>query len=221
MALSLIEALAKLDPKNDNHWTVEGQPRLDTVKFFAGQPSLMREELDKVCVYTREDALAGKAPELVSPASTTPEAAASPPVVAATATSTAPVAPEPPAAPVAVEPPKPFDMEEAQANLSALNDGLAAVNQQLYQLNKVRDGINEQISTLEDLVRKHSPADTTSHAVQQYHARQKQLLEQRATQIDRVRSFEQESGVKLSDLVPKKAPIDQARKNSRGGPRSR
>jgi hypothetical protein len=41
------EALAKLDPENDNHWTTDGSPRRDTVRMLAGNPALTREDIVK------------------------------------------------------------------------------------------------------------------------------------------------------------------------------
>lgn len=41
----ITDALAKLDPKNDNHWTSDGLPRIDTVKMLAGDPTLTRESI--------------------------------------------------------------------------------------------------------------------------------------------------------------------------------
>lgn len=39
--------MTKLDVSNDNHWTQDGQARLDTVKFLSGGESVSREDLDK------------------------------------------------------------------------------------------------------------------------------------------------------------------------------
>jgi hypothetical protein len=41
------EALAKLDPENDNHWTTDGSPRMETVRMLAGNPALTREDIVK------------------------------------------------------------------------------------------------------------------------------------------------------------------------------
>lgn len=43
----LKEALQKLDPGNDNHWTQDGSPRLETVKFNNGGNAVTREEIEK------------------------------------------------------------------------------------------------------------------------------------------------------------------------------
>lgn len=44
----IIEALRKLDVDNDNHWTSDGLPRLDTVKMIASNPSISRMDIDAV-----------------------------------------------------------------------------------------------------------------------------------------------------------------------------
>lgn len=41
----ILEALGKLDPSNDNHWTNDGLPRIDTVRMLAADPSLTREAI--------------------------------------------------------------------------------------------------------------------------------------------------------------------------------
>lgn len=39
---SIADALAQLDPKNDNHWTASGEPRIDTVKALTGDQTVTR-----------------------------------------------------------------------------------------------------------------------------------------------------------------------------------
>lgn len=46
--MDIIEALRKLDVDNDNHWTSDGLPRLDTVKMIASDPSISRMDIDAV-----------------------------------------------------------------------------------------------------------------------------------------------------------------------------
>jgi hypothetical protein len=43
----LKEALQKLDVANENHWTQDGLPRLETVKFLNGGSAVTREEIEK------------------------------------------------------------------------------------------------------------------------------------------------------------------------------
>lgn len=48
MSQKLIEALKKLDPSNDNHWTATGEARLDTVKLFCSDQGVTRESILQV-----------------------------------------------------------------------------------------------------------------------------------------------------------------------------
>ncbi len=43
MSTAIQQALSQLDPNNDNHWTQDGSPRIETVKFLSGDPSITRE----------------------------------------------------------------------------------------------------------------------------------------------------------------------------------
>lgn len=55
MSEKILEALYKLDPENDSHWTMNGEAKLDTVKFKSGGISVTREELEKIAPgYNRE-----------------------------------------------------------------------------------------------------------------------------------------------------------------------
>lgn len=59
MTSKINEALAKLDPNNDGHWTSDGLPRIDTVKMFASNPALTREDITKAAPdFNRETAKA-------------------------------------------------------------------------------------------------------------------------------------------------------------------
>jgi len=42
----IIEALHKLDVNNDNHWTADGLPKVETVKFTCGDLSVTREQIE-------------------------------------------------------------------------------------------------------------------------------------------------------------------------------
>jgi hypothetical protein len=45
MTEKIKEALSKLDPENDNHWTADGAPRMETVRMLAGNGGLTRDEV--------------------------------------------------------------------------------------------------------------------------------------------------------------------------------
>jgi len=46
MNANIIEALSKLDVTNDNHWTEQGLPRIETVKFLTGDTSITRDAIN-------------------------------------------------------------------------------------------------------------------------------------------------------------------------------
>lgn len=71
----LLEALGKLDPTNDNHWTAEGLPRLETVRMLAGDQTVSREAITQVAPeFNRATAAANSAgteqPEQNAPVAT-------------------------------------------------------------------------------------------------------------------------------------------------------
>ena len=41
----ILEALGKLDPANENHWTADGLPRIETVRMLAGDQTISREQI--------------------------------------------------------------------------------------------------------------------------------------------------------------------------------
>lgn len=53
---TLIEALVDLDPENPNHWTSDGLPKLDALKFATGNASLTRSDVtDAAPLFTRDN----------------------------------------------------------------------------------------------------------------------------------------------------------------------
>ncbi|UPT52966.1 hypothetical protein [Hafnia phage yong3] len=53
---SVIEALLDLDPENPNHWTDDGMPKVNAVKFATGNPQLTREDITAVAPdFTRDN----------------------------------------------------------------------------------------------------------------------------------------------------------------------
>ncbi|QBQ80930.1 hypothetical protein HdK1rev_00026 [Escherichia phage vB_EcoS_HdK1] len=43
----IIEGLRKLNVENDNHWTADGLPKIEALKFTVG-PSVTREDVNSV-----------------------------------------------------------------------------------------------------------------------------------------------------------------------------
>ena len=65
----ILEALGKLDPANENHWTADGLPRIETVRMLAGDQGITREQI------TAEAPDFSRSSAVIAPALTeTPEA---------------------------------------------------------------------------------------------------------------------------------------------------
>lgn len=53
---NLIEALMDLDPENPNHWTADGLPKVDALRFSTGNPGLTREDITNAApLFTRDN----------------------------------------------------------------------------------------------------------------------------------------------------------------------
>jgi hypothetical protein len=90
----ILDAVNQLDPTNDNHWTADGLPRLETVRMFASDSSLTREQVEQA------------APGVKRPKAEAPAAPSAPPAPDATAPAPpAPAGTQPPPTPTAPPPP--------------------------------------------------------------------------------------------------------------------
>lgn len=53
---TLIEALLELDPDNPNHWTSDGLPKVDALRFATANPSLTRDDITTAApLFTRDN----------------------------------------------------------------------------------------------------------------------------------------------------------------------
>jgi len=78
MSDKIKEALQKLDPANENHWTADGSARLETVKFNMGGTAVSREELDAAFPGFNKDSAAAYEWPAAQPATGAPAAPAPP-----------------------------------------------------------------------------------------------------------------------------------------------
>jgi hypothetical protein len=204
-------ALAKLDSMNDNHWTEDSLPRLEAVRFLAGDQSLTREQVNAASPgFSRVTALQG-----VQGAAT--QAAAATPAPAVTPVLNAPASGLPKveeAAPVKVLPTDEEiesarqELEKAKLRVADATKLKADAEKEFEAANKVADAA---LLRYEELV----PKESEAQAFRSYLDTQASLLQKRA---DRIKQME---GINLSDILPKKSPIDAAmtRRTGFGGKR--
>jgi len=114
-------ALRQLDPKNDNHWTSLGEPRIDTVRLLVGDSNISRADIDTADkAFNRQAARDAAAPQGGDSGSADAGATAAPaaPTVADAGapggTTTGDPVPPPPPAPgeITVTPPVDADGKE-------------------------------------------------------------------------------------------------------------
>lgn len=227
-------ALLQLDPTKDEQWTSDGQPRLDALKALTGDASLTREKVEADSPGFTRDVAAGKvptAPASVAPDASKPWAPSAAPVASPQAEqpkTPATVAPVPPPAPKAAAAPLVMTQEQKLAAIDAAQDAFDAAEAQLEEIDSyLKQGndarviaakkLDDALKVLEAI----KPKETHTDAVQEYLASQRHILEGRGQQIAAATKFQKENGIKLTDLLPKMAPIDQAmaRRNTRGSGR--
>ena len=205
MSDKIKEALSKLDPENDNHWTADGQPRLDTLKILTGNPGLSREDVTTAAPgFTRAQA----APQ--APAGAPPSKGTDPVPPAA------PAAPQPPAAPLSAPPlaEEADDLEslrreaeEATLTFNEAHTELQQMKERVEQLRKDMDAANDKLTL--------ATREKEGNPIMGYLASQRKELEVRAARQKAI----QDSGVDLKALTAgMRAPIDEAfqRRNTRG-----
>lgn len=195
----ITEALSKLDPNNDNHWTSDGLPRIDTVKMLAGNPALTREMITaEVPNFSRQTAVVA-ATQSAAGATNTPAAETT---VAPPATETAPQ--EQTQVATAENVVKDYDQLMAQAQ-----DELQAA---ITAREEAQVIVSEKQNALDDLINERYAAGASEHpmdAISGYLASQQNVLQERA----RRHAVLVESGVTLNDiqaLIPQRAPLDVA-----------
>ena len=195
----ITEALSKLDPNNDNHWTSDGLPRIDTVKMLAGNPALTREMITaEVPNFSRQTAAVAA---LQAAAGTTNTPAAETPVVPLV-TETAPQ--EQTQVATAENVVKYYDQliaqaqDELQAAITTREEAQVIVSEKQNALDNL---INDRYAS--------GAAENPMDAISGYLASQQNVLQERA----RRHAVLVESGVTLNDiqnLIPQRAPLDVA-----------
>lgn len=214
-------ALLALDVTNDNHWTNDGAPRIDSLKIAVGNPSLTREDVN-AAVPGFSRATAGNFAE-TGTSGVAPAPTPTPGDAPVTATSAEQEAPAPAPAPESDDLPNlggeplaeqvntsrgtmqlpdvtGMDLEEANEFLSQLMDVRSQVQQAIPE-------VQNQIARLEHELKVATGTDN-HNPIQAYLASQVALNEERAA----LRLTVEESGVNLKDLSQRlgASPIDQA-----------
>ena len=203
MSVAIKEALSKLDTSNDNHWTADGFPRLDTVKMLMGNPSITRDDLEGASPGFRRPAIGAATAPLKAPV-----APVSAPLAAESASVASPVATAPltrPGNPNKAEIERLTALQKVKsAEVETLRAKRDDIENAIHAAVKEADAVTNQLVEL-------SPPGMNADAIVLYHESQKRLLQERADRINALRN----SGINLADLakLTARAPVDAARMN--------
>lgn len=220
---NILNALAKLDPNNDNHWTDDGLPRMDTVKMLTGNPGLTRDAVTVAAPgFDREQARAAApvAADSGTPGAWVAVAPPAPPVAPAVAPavqeSAPPAPPAPPESDLPQLQPTPL-AEEVQSN-EDLESKMAELKLQLSDridfLAKTKEEIAEIENEMARLQGQLSGNGSTSNGndLTGYFAQQKKTLEERAARKAAIAG----SGVNLKELLSGlRSPLDASKDRRR------
>lgn len=208
---AIASALSRLDPNNDNHWTADGLPKVDTVRFLAGDQSVTREQIQQTDpTFSRATAVARLQTVVTEVA---PEAAPEQPVVS-----------EQPADTVALEPEvhnsslpdiegnevigenqTPVEEVPVLSNPSPTEDELTemysklnAAMEQRDKLNIAIDTIRNQITHLEELRYRAQNNGKPENPIMDYLAARQAQQMQRAEQLAEATSLRRPSPLDAS-----------------------
>jgi len=200
------EALAKLDPSNDAHWTADGMPAMAVVEELVGDKSIKRKDVTSAAPgFTRST------PSLGSP-SPSGDPQPDPEDQAAKSPSPDPQ-PDPDDGPEE-EP----DADEEEAAFQAADERVQKAVKGLEEAQKELSQAQKELDLLVAERERKSAGRTSQHDIMNFIASQNRLRQERATA--RQRLTEQLGGVDPAE-VGAAAPIDRAmaRKNTRGAGR--
>lgn len=222
MKQKIQEALSKLDPANDNHWTGDGLPRIETVKILSSISGVSRGEItDAAPLFTRSNLVLEGQSEQVNEQ----ESKAETPVV--TSESEEQDEDLVDVKPTEEQDDEPADesepeLEESQVveaddvtgELAAVKTELEVVNKGIAKLQKKRNKILERETELVQELERETKAGNQPSATQGYLKSQRKLLQERGKRIQRMK----DSGIDFKEIarLTGKAPIDAVRARQTG-----
>jgi hypothetical protein len=183
---SISQALQQLSQDNDNHWTADGLPRIETLKFLTGDSTITRESINEIAPgFTRASVLSAT---ILPPVTET--------VVTDALTSN--------------------EVSEIAAKSDEVSlDEILEIEQQLLEdltndklkLDQLIKEKTKLITDLSDAVAKQNGIVTSQDAIRMYLANQQEVLVERAERMKMIKN----SGLNLKELASSlKSPLDTA-----------
>lgn len=202
MTEKIVAALAKLDVTNDQHWTTDGQPKIEALRLLAGDFGLKREDVTKAAPnFSRSHPTTVPVDQGV-----------------VTATPIVPTSQENGNAPAdilqgsgdsAQEPEQEFEGQDIEAQLSRARARLDAATTAKHQANAVHREAEKEVDRLIEAGAKSAQSDTFSTAITRHFAAQEVIRERRVRQLEQMSDLAK-AGISVNDLMPKlRSPLDQ------------
>ena len=200
--MTIKEALQKLDPKNDEHWTQDGMPKLDVLSEIAGVKVTRKEATEA-------------APEFVRPSD---EDENSDPPVEGTKPPEESDDSDDDSDDEEPEYAEAEDEDELDTVTAATEEALLAMtdaDKAAAEAKEKAEAANRKYLRLNEKKRKLTPINSNQSEIQRYLATQKAVSQQKAQKQQQVLQH-----IKQSDITPK-SKLDQAmsRKTGRGAQR--
>ena len=217
MSKSILAALQQLDSSNDNHWTADGMPRLDTIKVLTGEEVTRAQVTEAAPYFNRTNPTTEVPPEVLdppAPAGADATTADAPPIT----TEEKDEEPVEAAAPLVVTV-NDEEVGELQGALTATREAMVEAEAAITAAKDTYQKLVNQEVELDDKLGELVGVETSGDAIRGYLASQKKLV------ADKVNRFKQMKdaglGEVLNNLGKMRAPIDEAmaRKRARGGKR--
>lgn len=191
MSEAILAALKQLDPTNDNQWTAEGLPRLDSVKFLSGEDSVTREQVTAASPNFNRSNLTFNAALPSEPHSNVPTGVMQPEEVA-------------------VETPVAVDLGPSHKNLAEVREAIAEMQNKRAKIDSELLQAEQYELEVASKIDQNTPPVPTTNAVKGYLEQQKANLVAKAAQKAALR----ESGVDMDELKKiaggLKSPLDTA-----------
>jgi len=205
----VLAALQKMDVNNDNHWTVSGEAKLETLKFMLGGEMITRDELNTIAPGFSRDAMRAYLANQAAPKTEAGNGGQAPaPAVAGAGTDDKPDD-EPEQPEVAV------GNADREAEIEALAKKVNLANEEIQRCQRVQAEMSERIAVLQrdvqqaqSALNKIAPPPTHIETIQGYLSTNKRLMKRRGE----ARRAVVNSGVSLSALSAAIQPsaLDQA-----------
>jgi len=203
-ALSIADAVGKLDPANDEHWTEDGLPRVDAVTKLVGRPVVRREVTEAAPKATRAAAQPEAPPAPPQPPPPQPGPPALPPAPAAASflADDVDAAAVSPAGDDVLELPR----NEVYKSLDLVERAMAEIDRRALVLARRRDRV---MAGLNDLSRQTAYLEAAKNALERNGAQSKDsgvrayLDRQKTVRLERARRAQRfiEAGTTPGDVV--------------------